>query len=141
MPPINQILSSARKVLVLGALGAALSACTYVGQQADGTTNIVGLAAVQVTPHPGSPPPKVSVQSLGLTISDRAPDSGVVLGYSDRTFSAQGTGHHYPHTDNQHYRHTRNGEIDFIAHGEAEEYRPRYYKKKRKWRRSCRCYR
>lgn len=127
------------KVGLIAIAAASLGGCAVVGTQPDGTTNVVGLAAVSVTPQRGYPPPNIRVQSLGVTISDQAPDSGIVLGYSDRQFTPQ------PRPP---YAYGRNGQIDFVGATKVrqnydvieDEYAgppPRYIKRKK--RRYCRC--
>lgn len=128
-------LSNVMRLGVIALAGLSLSACVAVSNQPDGSTSIIGAAAVTVKPAPGSPPPHIRVQSLGLTISDNAPDSGVVLGYSDRQFQN-------PYARPQAGYPTN---IDFVrvteerqGYAPVETYQRHHYGKK-KWRKRCRC--
>jgi hypothetical protein len=130
-------IATLKRLGVIALAGIGLSACAAVSNHPDGSTTIVGAAAVHVKPVAGSPPPHIRVQSLGLTISDNAPDSGVVLGYSDRQFQ------------NPYHRPQAGGypaSIDFVGMTEARSggsqthlYPRHKHKPKKKWRKRCRC--
>jgi hypothetical protein len=130
-------IANLKRLGVIALAGIGLSACAAVSNHPDGSTTIIGAAAVHVKPAAGSPPPHIRVQSLGVTISDNAPDSGVVLGYSDRSFQNP---YHRPQTGG----YATN--IDFVGmtearHGHAEQraYPRHKHHGKKKLRKRCRC--
>jgi hypothetical protein len=119
--------------------GFSLSACAYVSQHPDGSASVVGLAAVSMHQTPGAPPGHVTVRSHGVTLSDKPPAQGVVLGVYDQQMQF---GQPKPVT---HYPAAHHGNIDFVGrtnavHGQPvyDDYRPHKKKKYRKHRR-CRC--
>jgi hypothetical protein len=134
---VQTSLQTLKRLGVVALAGLSLSACVAVSNQPDGSTTIIGAAAVTVKPVAGSPPPHIRVQSLGVTISDNAPDSGVVLGYSDRSFQN-------PYAKPQAGGYSSN--IDFVGMTAARDgysetrLTQRHGKRvKKKWRKRCRC--
>jgi hypothetical protein len=127
------------RLAAVSALGFGLSACAYVSQHPDGSASVVGLAAVSMHQTPGAPPGNVTVRSHGVTLSDKPPAQGLVLGVYDQQMQF---GQPKPVT---YYPTARTGEIDFIGRSQAsgsqpvyDDYKPRKHKKYRKHRR-CRC--
>jgi hypothetical protein len=127
------------RAAALAAAGLSLSACAYVSQHPDGSAAIVGIAAVTMQQTPGAPPGAVTVRSHGLTLSDKPPAQGLVLGVYDQPmqFGAPAANPHHA---------ARHGQIDFVERtrmsngGHAAEHR-RVVKrvKYRKMRRCNRC--
>lgn len=129
----------AARVAVLALSGLSLSACAYVSQHPDGSASVVGLAAVSMHQTPGAPPGHVTVRSHGVTLSDKPPAQGLVVGVYDQQMQF---GQPKPVT---HYPAAHHGNIDFVARTQAvkgepvyDDYRPRHHKKYRKNKR-CRC--
>jgi hypothetical protein len=139
----KHMFQSLTRLAAVAAMGASLSACAYVSQHPDGSASVVGLAAVSMHQTPGAPPGHVTVRSHGVTLSDKPPAQGLVVGVYDQQmqFGQPKPVTYYPaaHQTRHH------GEIDFVgrthaAKGEPvyDDYRPAKRKKYRKHRR-CRC--
>jgi hypothetical protein len=141
MYSLQRLLKTVPRAVALAAAGLSLSACAYVSQHPDGSANVLGLAAVSMHQTPGAPPGHVTVRSHGVTLSDKPPAQGLVLGVYDQpmqfgqpapqpvTYAPPG-----PH-----------GNVDFVGRTRAmkgepvyDDYRPYKHKKYRK-RKSCRC--
>jgi hypothetical protein len=136
---MSGVLRSVSQLAVLASAALSLSACAYVSQHPDGTASIVGVAAVSMKQTPGAPPGHVTVRSHGLTLSDKPPAQGLVLGVYDQPMQF---GQPKPVT---YFPASSDGDIDFVAktRGQAsapvyDDYRPHKKKKSRKHRR-CRC--
>jgi hypothetical protein len=144
MPPPNRTFQTLSRIVAMSALGFALSACAVVSQHPDGSASIAGLAAVSIHQTPGAPPGHVTVRSHGVTLSDKPPAQGLVVGVYDQQmqFGQPAPVVHYPAAT---HRAAHHGEIDFVGRTHAvmgepvyDDYRPAKRKKYRKHRR-CRC--
>lgn len=134
---------NAAKAAVLALAGLSLSACAYVSQHPDGSASIVGLAAVSMHQTHGAPPGHVTVRSHGVTLSDKPPAQGLVVGVYDQPMQF---GHSEPAQANRIHRTGRNGNIDFVERTRVERggvvhVEERHVVKRVKYRkkRKCRC--
>jgi hypothetical protein len=135
----QHVFQTLARTAALAVAGLSLSACAYVTQNPDGTANVVGLAAVSMHQTPGAPPGNVTVRSHGVTLSDKPPAQGLVVGVYDQQMQF---GQPKPVT---HYQANGRGEIDFVGRSSAGGSQPVYdddrphkrkhYRKKKR----CRC--
>lgn len=135
----HQFFKSLSRIVAMTAAGVSLSACAYVSQHPDGSASVVGLAAVSMHQTPGAPPGHVTVRSHGVTLSDKPPAQGLVVGVYDQQMQF---GQPKPVTT---YPVNNRGEIDFVGRTQVikgepvyDDYRPARHKKYRKHKR-CRC--
>lgn len=68
----------------------ALSGCAYIVEDGSGVRRVIGFVDMEVEAPPPNTPVAgkfLSVRSVGVTVTDAADSSGLVVGYSDQSFA------------------------------------------------------